>query len=138
MAKFYMTLAYNDVSGERQEAYQLVPVSARDADPAFWDWPNAYSPGGSGLELSISLDDLGVPSTSRIYHFGGRKEFRFCSEQVYRSGVVEGSILEIDKIGPASYRTTVLAIGDPSYPAASAAASIQVTTPGSNKRWGYA
>lgn len=137
MAKFYMTLAHNDVSGERQEAYQLVPVSARDADPTFWDWPTLYSPGGSGPELAIRLDDLGVPSTTRVYYFGGRDEFRFCAEEVYRSGVAVGSILEIEKTGSASYRTTVHTIGDPTYAAASAAASTRVTAPGSDKRWGY-
>jgi hypothetical protein len=138
MTSFYMTLAHNDVSGERQEAYQLVPVAARDADPAFWGWPGAYSAGGSGPELSISLDDLGVSSTARVYYFDGRDEFRFCAEQVYRGGVAAGSILEIEKTGPGSYRTTVYATGDPSYAAASAVASIPVTAPSSAKRWGYA
>jgi len=138
MTSFYMTLAHNDVSGERQEAYQLVPVAARDANPAFWGWPGAYGAGGSGPELSISLDDLGVPSAMRIYYFGGRDEFRFCAEQVYRGGIAAGSILEIENTGAGSYRTRVHAVGDPSFAAASAVASILVTAPSSAKRWGYA
>lgn len=138
MTSFYMTLAHNDVSGERQEAYQLVPVAARDANKTFWGWPGSYSVGGSGPELSISLDDLGVASAARVYYFGGRDEFRFCAERVYRGGVTAGSILQIEKIGAGSYRTTVHAVGDPSYAAASVVASTRVTSPSSTKQWGYA
>jgi hypothetical protein len=136
MAEFLMTLSANDVNMVRQEAYVLIPISARQRRPSFWDWPGRYSllPTGQ-TEMHISLDDLGVATTSRVYDVPERSEFRLCTD-VYRLGdAYEGCILRVERIGSGSYSTSVVCPGDGDWNACYQ--SLTDTTPSGTKSWGY-
>ena len=87
MTEFYMSLSPNDINAVRQEAYVLIPLRARDNQPAFWSWPHGYAQLPTGqFEFPVRLDDMGAIANSRIYFVPERSEFRLCSEQVYRLG----------------------------------------------------
>lgn len=134
-----MTLSHNDVSGVRIEPYSLIPLAARDFDPAFWDWPVAYAPLATGqLEHPIRLIDLGRNVTSRIYFVPERSEFRFCADEVYALGPgAVGDILEIERIGSGSFRTEVHVSGSPGFLTAAPFLVHSVPFGGSTKTWGF-
>ncbi|MCG7413359.1 hypothetical protein MHK74_01965 [Microbacterium aurum] len=137
MTEFYMSLSPNDINAVRQEAYVLIPLRARDNQPAFWSWPHGYAQLPTGqFEFPVRLDDMGAIANSRIYFVPERSEFRLCSEQVYRLGPgAEGSILEVGRGGVGNYWTQVHAPGSASYTAAQPLLTHQVQN--SSKRWGY-
>ena len=132
-----MTLSLNDVSGARQEPYVLIPLGARDRDPGFWGWPGSYLSLPTGHEeFRIGLNDLGHPSTARIYFVPERSEFRLCAEEVYKLGPdYQGCLLVVTKTARA-YRTEVVCEGDEEYEFITIHLTSEV--PGGTKRWGYA
>ena len=136
MAHFLMTLSANDVNAIRQEAYVLIPIGARQHRPGFWQWPAAYQPVPGGHdEFSITLNDLGSSTTSRVYDVPERSEFRLCTD-VYRLGPdYEGCILVVEYHGGSSYSTAVLSPGDPGWEEAER--SLTDVTPSGTKSWGY-
>lgn len=138
MTLFFMSLSPNDINAVRQEAYVLIPLRARDDLPTFWSWSDGYSPLPTGqLEFPIHLDDMGVPTESRIYFVPERSEFRLCSEQVYGLGPgTEGSILEVGSGSRGSYWTGVHFSGSAGFAAAEPHLTHDVHN--SAKRWGYA
>jgi len=131
-----MTLSPNDVSGERQEAYVLIPLGARDADPSFWGWATMYSPLPTGqLEHPINLVDMGSPGVSRIYFVPERGEFRLCTE-VYRLGAgYAGCLLVVSTLAGGGYETSVLCEGVSGW--SSARKALVNITPSGTKHWGY-
>lgn len=139
MPTFYMSLSHNDVSGVRIEAYSLIPLGARDANPAFWDWPGSYYPLPTGqLEHVISLNDMGTSVDSRIYFVPERSEFRLCANAVYALGPgAVDAILEVERLGVGQFRTDVHFPGSPAFGSASACLVNTVTFGGSTKTWGY-
>ncbi len=56
---FVMTVGDNDVSGERGEAYMLIPMEARDENPDFWEWTAGFSH-KHYLERTITVIDGGA------------------------------------------------------------------------------
>jgi hypothetical protein len=136
---FYMTLSHNDVSGVRIEPYSLIPIAARNFIPGFWDWPVSYITLSTGqLEHRIRLNDLGNTVDSRIYYVPERSEFRFCADAVYALGPgAVGDVLEIERLGPSSFRTQVHAPGTSGFLAAATFLVNPVSRGGSSKTWGF-
>lgn len=137
MSDFIMTLSRNDVSARRQEAYVLVPLSARDADPSFWSWPSDFVQNATGQwEAVIHLVDLGVQYVSRIYYVPERSEFRLCATEIYNLGPsFEGCLLVVSKIAPNRFSTQVLCHGDRGY--IDALTALGTSTASRTKAWGY-
>lgn len=113
--RFIMTLARNDVSGQRGEGYMLVPKGARDKNPGFWGWPGKYSK-TTDPERRVVVLDGAAQDDQRIYWFAGKSEFRLCTN-LYFAGASENAILLVEKDPSAGidFRYTLIEPSEPEY-----------------------
>lgn len=149
MATFVMTLGPRDT--RQQAGYSrdiFIPLAARNANEAFWDWPAEYTPpatGVSGNYLERRVDVLVTPASAptqlvpqvRFYSYAQRGEFRMNCGDLVR-GAKPQDILVLSRIHPGfgyDYEGSVVAQTDPLYPAFLALCTNRVAQ--SNKRWGY-
>jgi hypothetical protein len=93
---FVMTLANNDVSGQRGEGYVLVPLAARKKKPGFWGWTAEFEQGDTYLERAVTVIDGGRKTASRIYHQDTKNEFRLATD-LYFSGASSDAILVVSR-----------------------------------------
>jgi HKD family nuclease len=121
----------------------LIPVAAREADPAFWDWPGAFTTGSSGYpERYVTLRIINPPHppqivNSRNYWYEGKHEFRLNCGAI-QDAAGPDDIIQIEKkaLGsPFDYDVTLVRAGDPAY--ASVLAQCTNAVVNSAKRWGY-
>ena len=145
---FYMTLQQTDVgTGQttpgtaRRSPEVFVPLAARNADPEFWRWPEAFTedpqePGKmdrTGVLMAIGDSVYGVSMT----YFPHRHEFRLRHERLRSAGTI-GDILRIERTDDApehDYSVTVFRQGGLGYEGALARCANAVRN--SQKRWGY-
>lgn len=137
---FVMILSHNDVSGKRSEPYFLIPVRARDENPRFWEWPNAFSPSARGrfperkLRTNIWVNNGVITEERRLYWFDGKKEFRFTSPTIYKLGEsFVGSLLYFSKTGT-GYDINVIPSQSKNF-GIFVQSAIQLSS--DQKRWGY-
>ena len=106
---FVMTLQKTDVGvGQTSEGTSkrspeiFIPLSARDAQPSFWDWPHGFSEDSarSGKWDRQARVRLGAAAiTVNMMTWPDRHDFRLRSESL-RSAAKVGDILRIEKVKP--------------------------------------
>ena len=133
---FIMTLANNDVSGQRSEGYMLIPLAARAKNPGFWGWPGKYSRSEANTERRVVILEGTSRVNQRIYFQDTKREFRLCTS-LYFAGASENAILLIERDPRAGvdYRYSVLEPSDSRYAELKAKAKDWATS--GNKRFGY-
>lgn len=133
---FVMTASGNDVSGQRSEAYILVPLAARDKNKSFWGWPNQYQSVDGIATRSVLLEELSGVVQSRIYLHAGKREFRFCTA-LYKAGLPEGALFQIHRreAERPDFAIEAHLPESAAYETLLKFAATWVAT--SNKRWGY-
>ena len=107
---FVMTLQQTDVGvgqtsagTSRRSPEIFVPLAARDADPGFWGWPEAFTedPARPGKrdrrEVRMRLGDEVVPVNMMTWP--DKHDFRLRSEKL-RSAGRPGDVLRIERAGP--------------------------------------
>jgi hypothetical protein len=144
---FVLLLGTRDVRqrpGYSREVY--VPLAARDAQRAFWGWPDQFTPPSKDtrgtfrerwIQLQIHpVNDVPTSEARRLYYYSERSEFRLNAGPLI-SGATEGDLLVIERSRQAEvdYDATIVQTGSPAYEQWLAIASETVS---SGKRWGYA
>lgn len=107
---FVMTLQTTDVSvgqtsaGTSKRSPEIfIPLSARNAQPAFWDWPHGFSedpaiPGKRDRQAKVRLGNGAIISVNMMT-WPHRHDFRLRSEAL-RSAANVGDILRVEKVEP--------------------------------------
>ena len=136
---FAMTLSDFDTSDKSYDPVVLIPVSARDADPKFWFWPDFFQREkvlkGFYLDSSVRIDGEIHPDPIRLYDYPNRSEFRLKSEVVKRNGK-EGDILVVHRDGD-NMRLFVVRRKEPEYAKYERCLDTRVKPGSSKKRFGY-
>lgn len=145
---FYMTLHQTDVGrgqvtkGKKRRSPEVfIPLIARDAAPAFWDWPTAFVPDPRNKK---KMDRKGVQmmigtriETVNMMTWPKKHDFRLRSEVLRSSGRI-GDVMRIERTDGSAgylYHVTVIPQGSTDYPAARA--ECRNTVRNSAKEWGY-
>jgi hypothetical protein len=116
-------------------------LSARDANPTFWEWPTSFAEDPSkprkfdrrGVRMRVGADVVEV----NMMTWPDKSDFRLRSEALRSAGDI-GDILRIEKIGaPAGYQYYVEIVpqGTLQYPVYLAKCDTEVRN--SKKRFGY-
>ena len=133
---FVMTLANNDVSGKRGEAYVLVPLAARKKNPGYWGWPARFEKADVYVERRVTVNEGGNRAERRIYYQDTKNEFRLGTD-LYFSGASSDAILLVQREPEPgvdfSYR--FIEPGESDYDTTKAHA--KEWAPSGNKRFGY-
>lgn len=145
---FVMTLQRTDVGvgqttrgSSRRSPEIFVPLAARDADPAFWDWPESFIQDPSrpgkfdrhGVHIRIGGSIVAV----NIMTWPAKHDFRLRSEALRSAGNV-GDILRIEKVRPEAgfdYSAEVIPVGSAQFATFNALCTLPVKN--SQKRYGY-
>ncbi|MDI6787161.1 MAG: phospholipase D-like domain-containing protein [Planctomycetota bacterium] len=115
---FTMTLSKFDVSSKSLDPIILVPISALKQEPAFWDWPTAFSLSGGGYPERYTTANVNLPGKQsqklhiRLYYYERKSEFRLQCEPIKRNGN-PGDIVVIQKINNSQieYDITLIPLG---------------------------
>lgn len=145
---FVMTLQRTDVGtgqvtpgASRRSPEIFVPLSARDDDPAFWGWPNMFTPDKAkpgkfdrtGVQMRVGTEIVNV----NMMTWPDKHDFRLRSEALRSAGNV-GDILRIERAATASgydYFAVVIPPGTTDYPIYNALCTKPVRN--SQRRYGY-
>ena len=110
ITRFVMTLQKTDVgvgqtsAGTSKRSPEIfIPLSARDAQPAFWDWPHGFSedpaiPGKRDRQAKMRLGSDAIISVNMMT-WPRKHDFRLRSEAL-RSAANVGDILRVEKVAP--------------------------------------
>ena len=145
---FYMTLHQTDVgvgqttAGTAPRSPEIyIPLAARDAAPAFWRWPDAFT---ADPRRQRKMDRPGVPMLIansvegvNMMTWPDKSDFRLRNKALRRAGTI-GDILRIERTDHApehEYSVTVIRPSDLGY--AQALSRCSYTTRNSPRRWGY-
>ena len=106
--RFLMTLQQTDVGvgqtttgTSRRSPEIFVPLAARDANPEFWNWPDAFESDASGkrdrrgVRVRLGAETILV----NMMYWPQKRDFRLRSEKLRSAGQV-GDILRMEKVGP--------------------------------------
>ena len=107
---FLMTLQRTDVGvgqttpgTSRRSPEIFIPLTARNANPDFWEWPNGFTSDATGksdrhgVRMRLGTDTILV----NMMTWPKKHDFRLRSEKLRSAGQV-GDILRIEKVGPAT------------------------------------
>jgi HKD family nuclease len=145
---FVMTLQRTDVgvgqttSGtSRRSPEVFIPLRARDAEPAFWGWPDQFTEdarrAGKFDRTGVPMEINGESVRVNMMTWPAKHDFRLRNEALRSAGVV-GDILKIMKVSghaEAAYRVEVVRRGTPEFD--DHLARCTGKAPNSKKRWGY-
>ena len=145
---FVMTLMQTDagvgqttLGASRRSPEVFIPLSARDANPDFWGWPNSFeedptNPGKmdrKGVEMNI----IGHTAPVNMMTWPAKHDFRLRSEELRSAGKV-GDILRIEKATlPAPFDFVVMVVPEGSQDFEEYLALCNQKTPNSARVWGY-
>ena len=145
---FVMTLMQTDagvgqttLGASRRSPEVFIPLSARDANPDFWGWPNSFeedptNPGKmdrKGVEMNI----IGHTAPVNMMTWPAKHDFRLRSEELRSAGKV-GDILRIEKATlPAPFDFVVMVVPEGSQVFEEYLALCNQKTPNSARVWGY-
>jgi HKD family nuclease len=155
---FVMTLQTTDVGKgqttagtQRRSPEIFIPLSARDANPAFWEWPNGFAPdphwkgkldaAGRGKmdRHDVRLRLGGNIVTATIWYNPDKKDIRIRNEALRQAGAVD-DILRMEKAAPSTgfdYYVEIIPQGTTQYPTFRALCTLKPPSPASKKRFGY-
>ena len=146
-AQFVMVLGTRDAQTQRGFSPDIfIPIAARNAEPAFWRWPESYvrhSPNGTYDERRVAIlvrteQGASLVRGVRNYFYHERAEFRLnCSELVSQASAGDLLVLELpaEPIPDVDYIGSVVPQTSPLFQVYSAIAANTVRK--STKRWGY-
>lgn len=142
---FLMTLQNTDVgkgqlnpNSSRRSPEIFIPLSARDANPSFWDWPNnffEYENRHTRESIPVIMGNERFSINMMAWHL--KHDFRIRSEKLRSAGQI-GDILLITKLKEnpeAEYQIRILSQNSLYYQIILAKCTNSVKN--SNKRWGY-
>lgn len=155
---FVMTLQTTDVGTgqttagtQRRSPEIFIPLKARDANPAFWDWPGGFTtdPNWTGpldaagrgkmdranVRLRLGAETL----IATIWYNPDKKDVRIRNEALRQAGAVD-DILRMERADPASgfdYYVEIVPQGTTQYPVYRALCTMRPQSPNSKKRFGY-
>lgn len=146
---FVMTLQHVDVSvgqtatgTSRRSPEIFIPLAARDANPGFWQWPNAFTPDPSRRG---KRDRSGVPMrlggqiiSVNMMTWPDKRDFRLRSEALRSAGSI-GDILKMERVDALAhdfeYYVEIVPKGTTQFPVYRALCTEPVRN--SNKLYGY-
>lgn len=147
LSSFVMTLQQTDVGvgqttagTSRRSPEVFIPLMARDENPAFWEWPDAFTedPERPGkMDRHVGLEIEGEIHEATIWYNPVKRDIRIRAEGLRSAGQVE-DILLLEKLegDVANYRATVAAQGTQLFERLSPLCTVPVRPP-SRKRFGY-
>ena len=145
---FVMTLHQTDVGvgqttagASRRSPEIFVPLSARNANPDFWNWPNGFAedpmkPGKldrRGVRMRLGADIVEV----NMMTWPDKHDFRLRSEAIRSTGNI-GDILRLEKVGSDmdfDYYAEIIPHGTSQHPIY--LGFCRQPVPNSDKRYGY-
>ena len=140
---FVMPLSEHDVSGKR-EPYFLIPIAARNENPAFWGWPRRFAKSERGgfperrFKLTFRHRGSQTGEDSRMYYVDGKKEFRFKCKRVHGLGVAKaGSLVKVWWVGKRGSEIANLALIERTDGEYAHLRRIVTTTPAKPKAYAY-
>ncbi len=148
LSAFYMTLQQTDVgvgqttAGTSPRSPEIfIPLVARDAAPAFWRWPQAFTedpkqPGKMDRSYVPMLINNSVERVNMMT-WPAKHDFRLRNKKLREAGRI-GDILRIERTDNSpehDYSVTVIRTSDPDYTQAFARCANPARN--SKKRWGY-
>lgn len=155
---FVMTLQNTDVGTgqttagtQRRSPEVFIPLAARDANPAFWEWPNGFvsDPNWKGpvdADGRGKMDRQGVrlrlgaeTVTATIWYNPDKRDIRIRNESLRQAGTID-DILRMEKADPSAnfdYYVEIVPQGTTQYPTYRALCTMKPKSSASKKRFGY-
>ena len=110
---FVMTLQQTDVgvgqttTGTARRSPEIfIPLSARDANPGFWKWPNAFTPDPSRQDkldrFNVRMSLGGRIISVNMMTWPDKRDFRLRSEALRSAGSI-GDIMRMEKVEDLAY-----------------------------------
>lgn len=144
---FVMTLQQTDVGGgqttpgtSKRSPEIFIPLSARDANPDFWKWPDAFTADPSrqdkldrhGVRMSLGGQIISV----NMMTWPDRHDFRLRSEALRSAGSI-GDIMRMEKVDNPNfeYYVEIVPKDTTQFPVYRALCAVPVRN--SNKHYGY-
>ena len=146
---FVMTLQHTDVgvgqttTGTAKRSPEIfIPLSARDANPGFWKWPNAFTPDPSRQDkldrFNVRMSLGGRIISVNMMTWPDRHDFRLRSEALRSAGSI-GDILRVEKADDLAsgfeYYAEIVPKGTTQFSVYRALCTVPVRN--SNKHYGY-
>jgi len=144
---FLMTLQQTDVGvgqttagTSRRSPEIFIPLAARNANPQFWDWPDAFiedaARPGKFDRMGVRMRLVGDVIEVNMMTWPVKHDFRLRSEALRRAGNV-GDILRMEKVQAQDYLYYVEIIPQNTTQYRHYLALCQNQTRNSRKTWGY-